>query len=450
MTAPSILAAPSVKVVLPGEGETGGLAPGVGVQFKLDGADSLGALAIVEHPFAVGALVPPHIHTREDEYSIVTEGRIGFRSNDQEVVLEAGGYIVKPRGEVHAMWNAGKRPARMIEVIAPAGFEGFFREMAAMTATGVFDWSVLARLSGSVWPAVREPRLVARRDRALRPDASARAAFPRLSPRIPGLIPDNGGVTPTIEVRDNPAELRYEAWLDGRLAGFSEYEPHDGWLVFHHTEVGPEYEGQGVGSRLAQGALDDVRARGLKVTPTCPFISAWIRRHPDYQDMVVGVRGTAPRPGGPRDPGWDLARGLAPDPHLAPGSCVRHAGRAFARCGCRARSRSARRTRMPRTPPAARRARSGQQRVDDRRQPALGVACRLLEPGVRPPVVPRAASGPARSTRPPPPTGSRRRPASSERSPADASYRGSRPPLGSRGSVPGRGAVPRTPTTMSW
>jgi uncharacterized protein len=111
-------------------------------------------------------------------------------------------------------------------------------------------------------------------------------------------------VTPTIEVKDNPADLRYEAWLDGRLAGFSEYEPHDGWLVFHHTEVGPEYEGKGVGSRLAKGALDDVRARGLKVTPTCPFVSAWIRRHPDYQDMVVGVRGTAPpRPGtDPRDP----------------------------------------------------------------------------------------------------------------------------------------------------
>jgi quercetin dioxygenase-like cupin family protein len=141
------IAAPPVKVVQPGEGSTGGLAPGIGVQFKLDGADSLGSLAIVEHPFAVGALVPPHIHTREDEYSIVTEGRIGFRSNDQEVVLEAGGYIVKPRGEVHAMWNAGKHPARMIEIIAPAGFEGFFREMAAMTATGVFDWDVLGRLS---------------------------------------------------------------------------------------------------------------------------------------------------------------------------------------------------------------------------------------------------------------------------------------------------------------
>jgi len=48
-------------------------------------------------------LVPPHVHTREDEYSIVLDGEIGFRSNDREVVLGAGGYIIKPRGEVHAM-----------------------------------------------------------------------------------------------------------------------------------------------------------------------------------------------------------------------------------------------------------------------------------------------------------------------------------------------------------
>jgi mannose-6-phosphate isomerase-like protein (cupin superfamily) len=67
--------------------------------------------------------VPPHLHTREDEYSIVTEGQIGFRSGDREVVLGPGGYITKPRGELHTMWNAGPEPARMIEVISPAGFE---------------------------------------------------------------------------------------------------------------------------------------------------------------------------------------------------------------------------------------------------------------------------------------------------------------------------------------
>ena len=103
----SIATGARLKVVQPGEGRAGGLAPGVGVVFKIDGEDTGGALSIVEHPFAVGALVPPHIHTLEDEYSIVLEGEIGFRSEDQEVVLGAGGYIIKPRGEVHAMWNAG-------------------------------------------------------------------------------------------------------------------------------------------------------------------------------------------------------------------------------------------------------------------------------------------------------------------------------------------------------
>src|ERR671918_1370307 len=125
--------APPLTVVGPGQGRAGELG-GVGVVFKLWGQDTGGALSVVEHPFAVGALVPPHVHTREDEYSIVTEGQIGFRSDDQEVVLGPGGYIVKPRGEVHAMWNAGKSPARIIEVITPAGFEGGMREGAAMAA----------------------------------------------------------------------------------------------------------------------------------------------------------------------------------------------------------------------------------------------------------------------------------------------------------------------------
>ena len=132
----SAMAVARLKVVQPGEGRAGGLAPGVGVIFKIDGEDSGGTLSIVEHPFAVGALVPPHVHHLEDEFSIVLEGEIGFRSNDQEVVLGPGGYIVKPRGEVHAMWNAGSTPARMIEVISPAGFEGFFRELTDMTAVG--------------------------------------------------------------------------------------------------------------------------------------------------------------------------------------------------------------------------------------------------------------------------------------------------------------------------
>lgn len=127
--------APRLTVVQPGEGRTGELGS-IGVAFKLWGHDTNGALSIVEHPFPVGALVPPHMHTREDEYSIVTEGEIGFRSGDREVVLGRGGYITKPRGELHTMWNAGATPARMIEVITPAGFEGFFDELSALLVAG--------------------------------------------------------------------------------------------------------------------------------------------------------------------------------------------------------------------------------------------------------------------------------------------------------------------------
>lgn len=146
-----------LKVVLPGEGRAGGLAPGVGVVFKIDGADTGGALSIVEHPFDVGALVPPHIHHLEDEYSIVLEGEIGFRSNDREVVLGPGGYIIKPRGEVHAMWNAGSIPARMIEVITPAGFENFFRELSDMTAAGRPDRAAIAELASHYELPFAEP-----------------------------------------------------------------------------------------------------------------------------------------------------------------------------------------------------------------------------------------------------------------------------------------------------
>lgn len=139
--------APAVKVVQPGEGHRGELLPGIGVIFKIDGADAGGALSIVEHPFAVGALVPPHVHTREDEFSIVLEGEIGFRSEDDEVVLGPGGYIVKPRGQVHAMWNAGQVPARMIEVISPSGFDDFFRELADGVEAGTMDDVAMDELS---------------------------------------------------------------------------------------------------------------------------------------------------------------------------------------------------------------------------------------------------------------------------------------------------------------
>jgi quercetin dioxygenase-like cupin family protein len=137
---------PALTVVQPGEGAVGTLGS-IGVQFKLWGAQTNGAVSVVEHPFPVGALVPAHLHTLEDEYSIVTEGEIGFRSGDREVVLGAGGYLTKPRGEMHAMWNAGPVPARMIEIISPAGFENFFRELSELLTEGPPDREVLAALA---------------------------------------------------------------------------------------------------------------------------------------------------------------------------------------------------------------------------------------------------------------------------------------------------------------
>jgi predicted GNAT family acetyltransferase len=94
------------------------------------------------------------------------------------------------------------------------------------------------------------------------------------------------------EIVDNEADGRYEAWLDGEPAGLIEYFAEDGWLVFDHTEVLEAFEGRGVASKLAKAALDDVRARGLFVNPQCPFVSSYIKRHAEYRDLVVGIRGS--------------------------------------------------------------------------------------------------------------------------------------------------------------
>jgi mannose-6-phosphate isomerase-like protein (cupin superfamily) len=120
-----------VKVVPPGAGDEVPIG-GFGAVFKIHGHDTDGQVAIVEHPFAVGTITAPHQHSREDEHSIVLAGRIGFRSGDDEVVLGPGGYITKPRGHMHAMWNAGDVPGRIIEVITPGGFENYFRELSEL------------------------------------------------------------------------------------------------------------------------------------------------------------------------------------------------------------------------------------------------------------------------------------------------------------------------------
>ena len=90
----------------------------------------------------------------------------------------------------------------------------------------------------------------------------------------------------SVTVDDNPIESRYEASIDGALVGVSQYELTPDTIVFLHTVVAQEYEGQGVGSAIARYALDDARARGLTVRPLCPYIRGWLQRHPEYADLI--------------------------------------------------------------------------------------------------------------------------------------------------------------------
>jgi predicted GNAT family acetyltransferase len=89
-----------------------------------------------------------------------------------------------------------------------------------------------------------------------------------------------------MQVDDNPAESRYEACDESTLLGFAEYRILDNrfWLI--HTEIADVHRGHGVGAQLARSALDDLRAKDLLIVPTCPFIAGWIRRHPEYDDMI--------------------------------------------------------------------------------------------------------------------------------------------------------------------
>jgi predicted GNAT family acetyltransferase len=88
-------------------------------------------------------------------------------------------------------------------------------------------------------------------------------------------------------VEDNPARRRFEILVDDSLAGFVTYRQRPGVVILIHAEVDPAMEGKGVGSALARAALDQIRERGERVVPRCPFIAAFIARHPEYADLVT-------------------------------------------------------------------------------------------------------------------------------------------------------------------
>jgi mannose-6-phosphate isomerase-like protein (cupin superfamily) len=136
------------KIVAPQDGKLGFLGS-IGVRFMIDGDETDQGFSLVEHPMSPRALAAPlHLHTREDEYSYVLEGRMGALLGDDVVEAGPGDLVFKPRNQWHTFWNAGDQPCRILEIIAPAGFEQFFAELDAMGGALQADPEELAGLNG--------------------------------------------------------------------------------------------------------------------------------------------------------------------------------------------------------------------------------------------------------------------------------------------------------------
>jgi mannose-6-phosphate isomerase-like protein (cupin superfamily) len=138
----------NAKIVGPTDGQLGFLGS-IGVRWMIDGDETYErGFSLVEHPMSPHALAAPlHKHTREDEYSYVLEGKMGALLGDEVVVAQAGDLVHKPRDQWHTFWNAGDEPCRILEIIAPAGFEDFFRELDALGGALKADPQELAALN---------------------------------------------------------------------------------------------------------------------------------------------------------------------------------------------------------------------------------------------------------------------------------------------------------------
>jgi len=150
----------------------------VGVRFLAWTEETGGGFSFVEHPIPPRTLVAPmHIHEREDEYSFVLEGRMGAKLGEDVVYAEVGDFVFKPRNQWHTFWNAGEEPCRILEIIAPGGFEHFFDEVATAMA-GEFDLEKLAEIGCRLRALLqaRDHRGAVRRARAHAPDAGTLAS----------------------------------------------------------------------------------------------------------------------------------------------------------------------------------------------------------------------------------------------------------------------------------
>ena len=138
-------AAQGPRVLTAGEGDVAGDPTGVRDRFMVDGKDSDGRFALVQHLFAPRALAAPlHRHHQEDEFTFVLEGRIGAVLDGREVVGDPGDLIFKPRNQWHTFWNAGDEPASVLEVISPAGLEQFFRWLGTLSEPPADELAAMA------------------------------------------------------------------------------------------------------------------------------------------------------------------------------------------------------------------------------------------------------------------------------------------------------------------
>jgi quercetin dioxygenase-like cupin family protein len=136
----------AAKVVGPRDGQAGFLGS-IGVRFMIDGEEAGERFSLVEHPLSARALAAPlHRHAREDEYSYVVEGQVGALLGDEVVIGGPGDLIFKPRNQWHTFWNAGDQPARLLEIISPAGFERFFAELVELGGVAQAEPQTLAEL----------------------------------------------------------------------------------------------------------------------------------------------------------------------------------------------------------------------------------------------------------------------------------------------------------------
>ena len=136
----------TTRVLGPSEGETVHLLA-LGVRFMIEGDATEGKFSLVEHPLPPRALGSPvHTHRNEDEYSYILEGRIGVQLGEEVLEAGPGDLVFKPRGVPHAFWNAGDEPARLLEIISPAGFENYFRELAPLLAAPERDEAAMGEV----------------------------------------------------------------------------------------------------------------------------------------------------------------------------------------------------------------------------------------------------------------------------------------------------------------